>query len=83
MNPFTTDTEVTVTAVRFGGKGGCEVTPSRIELGGRSYTLTDGIRCQIRQGRRITRLFDMTDGARRFRLSSDGSCSNWRLVAMS
>ena len=83
MARFTIDREINVTAVRFGGKDGFETMPSRIEFDGESYSLTEAMKYHIRSGDRITRLLDMTDGARMFRLRSDSDRSGWRLMSMS
>jgi hypothetical protein len=76
------NSEVTVTGVRFGGKGGFDAIPTRIEFGGQAINLIEQMRYQIRRGDRLTRLFDMTDGQSNFRLRSDSDRPGWRLVAM-
>ena len=74
--------EVAVTAVSF--HRDFEPIPRRIEFGGQAYTFLDeGMRYMVKSGERVSRLFDMTDGTRRFRLRHDVGQTAWMLVAMS
>lgn len=74
--------EVAVTAVSF--RRNFEPVPRRIEFGGQAYTFLDaGIRYLVKNGERVSQLFDMTDGTSNFRLRHDTGASNWTLVAIS
>lgn len=73
--------EVAVTAVTF--RNDFDTIPQRIEYRGRAYTFVDsGMSYRIKQGGRISRLFDMTDGTANFRLRNDAGASSWTLVAI-
>lgn len=73
--------EVAVTAVSF--RRNFEPIPTRIEYKGRAYIFIDsGMRYLVKNGERISQLFDMTDGTTNFRLRNESGASNWTLVAM-
>lgn len=73
--------EVAVTAVSF--RRNFEPIPTRIEYEGEAYTFLDtGMRYLIKNGERISQLFDMTDGTTSFRLRNESGASSWMLVAM-
>ena len=72
---------VNVTSIRFTRQ--FDPIPRRIEFGGRSINFVDeGIRIAIKSGDRLTRLFDMSDGAQHFRLRHSAGESSWRLVSI-
>jgi len=52
--------------------------PRRIQFGNTQYTFDDGLQCLIRKGKRVVRLFDMTDGRTRFRLKLEDD--QWTLI---
>lgn len=74
--------EVAVTAVSF--HRNFEPIPRRIEFGGRAYTFVDnGMRYSVKSGKRMARLFDMTDGTHCFRLRHEAGTAAWTLVTIS
>ncbi|MBC7746693.1 hypothetical protein H7Y40_01785 [Pedobacter sp.] len=73
--------EVAVTAVSF--HRNFDTIPTRIEYKGQAYTFLDsGMRYLVKNGERMSRLFDMTDGTTSFRLRNESGASNWTLVAI-
>jgi hypothetical protein len=82
MTKTTIEKPVSVTAIRFARN--FETVPSRIEFEGRTITFIDeGIRLSIKQGSKITRLFDLSDGESLFRLRQEPSSLNWNLLSIS
>jgi hypothetical protein len=53
-----------------------------MEYEGREYTFRDGLRSLIQKGQQMIQIFDMTDGARDFRLQFDDAQRSWMLVDM-
>ena len=77
---ITINSPVDVTAMGFGRN--MRTYPRRIEFEGSTYDFVDaGLRTVIRSGERISQIFTMTDGARDYRLRSDGG--GWTLLSMS
>lgn len=73
--------EITVTAVSF--RRNFDTVPQRIEYKGQAYTFLDaGMRYLVKNGSRISQLFDMTDGTSQFRLRREADEPNWTLVAI-
>jgi hypothetical protein len=56
--------------------------PRRMEYEGREYTFMDGLRLLIQKGQQLVQIFDMTDGARDYRLQFDNDERSWTLVDM-
>jgi len=56
--------------------------PRRMEYQGHEYTFMDGLRYLVRQGQRLVQVFDMTDGARNYRLNFDAGDNSWTLIDM-
>lgn len=79
-HPITINSPVDVTALGFGRD--MNAYPRRIEFEGVTYDFIDaGLRTLIKKGERISQIFTMTDGARDYRLRSDGG--GWTLLSMS
>jgi len=74
--------EVTVPELFFKNEGRLTAFPRRVELDGREYTFMDGLRSIIQKGQQIIQIFDMTDGARDYRLQFDNTQRSWTLVDM-
>lgn len=73
--------EITVTAVSF--RRNFDTVPQRIEYKGQAYTFLDaGMRYLVKNGSRISQLFDMTDGTASFRLRNEEGANNWTLVTI-
>lgn len=80
MKKFTSiNSPVSVTALGFGR--GMRTYPRRMEFQGITYDFVDaGLRATLSNGERAMSIFTMTDGARDFRLKSDGS--SWTLLGI-
>lgn len=80
MKKFTSiNSPVSVTALGFGR--GMRTYPRRMEFQGITYDFVDaGLRATLSSGERAMSIFTMTDGARDFRLKSDGS--SWTLLGI-
>lgn len=74
--------EVLVPEVYFKDDGRLKTYPRRMEYEGREYTFMDGLRYLVHKGQKMIQVFDMTDGARDFRLQFDDVRSSWTLVDM-
>ena len=81
-NRVTIAREVNVPEVYFKDDGRLKTYPRRMEYEGREYTFMDGLRYLIHKGQQMVQVFDMTDGARDFRLMFDDVHSSWTLVDM-
>ena len=75
--------EVNVPELYFKNEGRLTAFPRRVELDGREYTFMDGLRYLVQKGQRLIQVFDMTDGARDYRLQFDAGNRSWTLVDMS
>jgi len=75
--------EVNVPELYFKNEGRLTAFPRRVELDGREYTFMDGLRYLVQKGQQLIQVFDMTDGARDYRLQFDDSRHSWTLVDMS
>ena len=74
--------EVNVPEVYFRDDGRIKTYPRRMEYEGREYTFMDGLRSLIHKGQQLIEIFDMTDGARDYRLQFDDNRHSWTLVDM-
>jgi len=74
--------EVTVPELYFKSEGQLKSYPRRMEFGGREYTFMDGLRYLVHKGVRAVQVFDMTDGARDYRLQFNSGEQSWTLVDM-
>lgn len=74
--------EVNVPELYFKNEGRLTAFPRRVELDGREYTFMDGLRYLVQKGQQLVQVFDMTDGARDYRLQFDDSRRSWTLVDM-
>lgn len=69
---------VNVNAFYFRGKQQLRTYPRTVEFGNTTISFQDGLQYLIRKGRRIIRLFDMTDGRTVFRLKLEDE--QWTLI---
>ena len=74
--------EVNVPELYFKNEGRLTAFPRRVELDGREYTFMDGLRYLVQRGQQLIQVFDMTDGARDYRLQFDSGRHSWTLVDM-
>ncbi len=74
--------EVNVPELYFKNEGRLTAFPRRVELDGREYTFMDGLRYLVQKGHQLIQVFDMTDGARDYRLQFDDGKRSWTLVDM-
>jgi len=74
--------EVIVPEVYFQDDGRLRTYPRRMEYEGREYTFREGLRSLIQKGQEMIQIFDMTDGARDYRLQFDDAQRSWMLVDM-
>jgi hypothetical protein len=85
-NRVTINKEVIVPELFFRSQGEVQGElrsyPRRMEYEGRDYTFMDGLRYLVRKGQQLVQVFDMTDGARDYRLSFDVGQKSWTLVDM-
>jgi hypothetical protein len=87
MNNFKTNRvvvnqEVNVPEIYFKSEGQLKSFPRRMEFRGREYTFMDGLRYLIHKGAQAIQVFDMTDGARDYRLQFNAGEQSWTLVDM-
>jgi hypothetical protein len=82
-NRVTINKEVNVPELYFKNETGLKTFPRRMEFNGREYTFMDGLRLLVHKGQQLIQIFDMTDGARDYRLSFNDSERSWTLVDMS
>ncbi len=75
--------EVNVTAVYFRNKNNLKSFPKRMEYKDQEYTFIEGLQFLIQKGQRAIRLFDMTDGAHKYRLKFDNEAFTWTLLSIS
>jgi hypothetical protein len=74
--------EVNVPELYFKSEGQLKSYPRRMEFGGHEYTFMDGLRYLIHKGAQMVQVFDMTDGARDYRLQFNAGEQSWTLVDM-
>ena len=87
MNNFTksrmiVNQEVNVPEMYFKSEGQLKSYPKRMEFHGREYTFMDGLRYLVHKGAQLVQVFDMTDGARDYRLQFNAGEQSWTLVDM-
>jgi len=86
-NRVTINKEVIVPEMYFRahdqGRGDLKSYPRRMEYEGREYTFMDGLRYLVQKGQQLVQVFDMTDGAKDYRLKFDTLARSWTLVDMS
>lgn len=73
---------VNITAWYFRNSRQFATYPKRMEWCGRSYTFSEGLQYSVSKAGSTTRIFDMTDGSRNFRLQSTDADTSWTLVAI-
>ena len=73
--------KVNITGWVFRNNRGLSTYPSRMEYQGATYTFSDGLQYLIKKGEQVKRIFDMTDGAKDYRLMCDNE-NSWTLVAI-
>lgn len=81
-NRVAIEKEVIVPEVYFKNEGRLKAFPRRMEFEGREYTFMDGLRYLVHKGQQLIQVFDMTDGARDYRLQFDDVRHSWTLVDM-
>lgn len=81
-NRVTIAREVNVPEVYFKNEERLKTFPRRMEFDGREYTFMDGLRYLVQKGQDLVQVFDMTDGARDYRLQFDDARRAWTLVDM-
>ena len=74
--------EVSVPEVYFKSEGQLKSYPRRMEYAGHEYTFLDGLKYLVHKGARAIQVFDMTDGARDYRLLFNMGEQSWTLVDM-
>lgn len=74
--------EVNVPELFFKNDGRLTAFPRRVECEGREYTFMDGLRYLVQKGQQLVQIFDMTDGARDYRLQFDDAQRSWTLIDM-
>jgi hypothetical protein len=82
-NRIAIEQEVNVPELYFKNQSGLASFPRRMEFDGREYTFMDGLRYLVHRGQQLVQVFDMTDGARDYRLQFDNHAHSWTLVDMS
>ncbi len=82
-NRIAIEKEVIVPEVYFKDEGQLRTFPRRMEFDGREYTFMDGLRYLVHKGQQLIQVFDMTDGARDYRLQFDSREHSWTLVDIS
>lgn len=81
MNTLSINKEVEVNAFSFVNRHGLSGIPRTITLEDQQYSFVDnGIRYLVQKGQELSRLFDMTDGQRTFRLRQDQD--HWTLLSI-
>ncbi|MDB5164002.1 MAG: hypothetical protein JWS12_620 [Candidatus Saccharibacteria bacterium] len=81
MNTLSVNKEVEVNAFSFVNRHGLQGVPRTITVENKQYSFVDnGIRYLIQKGQELSRLFDMTDGQRTFRLRHEND--HWLLVSI-
>lgn len=84
MDPrLTVNEEVNITAVYFKNKKTLRSFPRRMEYKNQEYVFIEGLQYLVQKGQRAVRLFDMTDGASKFRLKFDDEQFIWTLISIS
>lgn len=81
-NRVTINKEVIVPELYFRTEGQLQSYPRRMEYEGRDVHFRDGLRFLIHKGQQLVQVFDMTDGARDYRLKFDMLARSWILVDM-
>lgn len=79
----TVNEEVNITAVYFHNKKSFKSFPKRMEYKNQEYTFVEGLQYLVQKGQRAIQLFDMTDGAHKYRLKFDDQQFVWTLVSIS
>jgi len=74
--------EVNVTEVYFLNKNSLRSYPKRMEYKNQEYNFIEGLQYLVQKGQQVIRLFDMTDGANKYRLRQDDSGFTWTLLSI-
>lgn len=81
MNTLSINKEVEINAFSFVNRHGLSGVPRVITVEDQQYSFVDnGIRYLVQKGQELSRLFDMTDGQRTFRLRQDAD--HWTLLSI-
>lgn len=83
MHSQVVNEEVHITAVYFQNRKTLKSFPKRMEFRNQEYTFVEGLQYLVQKGQRAIRLFDMTDGAHKYRLKFDDEQFIWTLVSIS
>lgn len=81
-NKTNVNKEVNITAWYFNKSRRMVGYPKRMEFNREEYVFADGLRYLVQQGKRVTQLFDMTDGTSNYRLRFDEQAQSWTLVSI-
>ena len=83
MNIHTTvNEEVNITAVYFHNKKSLKSFPKRMEYKNQEYIFVEGLQYLVQKGQQAIKLFDMTDGAHKYRLKFDDQQLTWTLLSI-
>lgn len=83
MQKRTLNEKVNITGWYFRNRKGLSTYPKRMEYQGSTYTFSEsGLQYLIKKGESVLRIFDVTDGASKFRLMSDEAQLDWTLVTI-
>lgn len=81
MESYFFNKEVVVDAVYFKNQNsGLKSYPKHMVVDGQGITFKTGLERLAQEGKRATRLFEMTDGHRRYRLKLDQEAGAWKLL---
>jgi len=81
MESYFFNKEVVVDAVYFKNQNsGLKSYPKHMVVDGQGVTFKTGLERLVQEGKRATRLFEMTDGQRRYRLKLDQEAGAWKLL---
>jgi hypothetical protein len=75
--------EVNITEVYFKNKKNLKSFPKRMEYQNEEYTFIEGLQYLVQKGQQAIQLFDMTDGANKYRLKFDDQQFVWTLISIS
>lgn len=81
MESYFFNKEVVVDAVYFRNQNSSlKSYPKHMVMDGEGITFKTGLERMAREGQRLVRLFEMTDGQRRYRLKLDQEAGAWKLL---
>ncbi len=80
MESYFFNKEVVVDAVYFRNQNGLESYPKHMVVDGEGVTFKEGLQRIAQEGQRLVKLFEMTDGQRKYRLKLDTEAQAWQLL---